>query len=121
MNVQVALENPLADTEFSTTGTDDVGGPSLQFEQQESITITDVSIEGSSFDWHNVLEIGDFIELVETTDGDSILYEVIADPITKNGSEEIRIKYIKSENLGNGQFDYDEVYTIRAFLEQSKD
>ena len=110
-----SIGEPLADTQFSTTGTDDVGGPSLQFEQQESITISSVSIEGSSFDWHNVLEIGDFIELVETTDKDIILYEVISDPITKNGSEEIRIKYIKSDNLGNGQFDYNEVYTIRAF------
>ena len=110
-----SIGEPLADTTFSTTGTDDVGGPSLLFQEQESITITDVSIEGSSFDWHNVLEIGDFIELVETTDNDIILYEVIADPITKNGSEEIRIKYIKSENLGDGQFNYDEVYLIRAF------
>ena len=106
---------PLDDGTFSTTGADDLGAPTLLFELQESITITDTAIEGSNFDWHNVLEIGDFIELVETTENDTVLYEVIADPITKNGSEEIRIKYIKSEDFGDGIFNHEEIYEIRAF------
>ena len=91
-----SIGEPLADTQFSTTGSDDVGGPSLLFTQQESITITDVSIEGSSFDWHNVLEIGDYLELIEKSTNEFVLYEVVTDPVTKNGSEEIRIKFIKS-------------------------
>ena len=112
---QGSIGAALEDGTFSTTGTDDLGGPTLDFKTQESLSITENSIEGSNFDWHNVLEIGDFIELVETNKGDSVIYEVIADPITKNGSEEIRIKYIKSEELGDGHFNYDEVYEVRAF------
>ena len=110
-----SIGEPLADATFSSTGSDDLGGPSLLFTDQESITITDVSIEGSSFDWHNVLEIGDYLELIETSTNEFVLYEVVTDPVTKNGSEEIRIKYIKSQSLADGQFNYDEVYEVRAF------
>ena len=110
-----SIGDPLLDTTFATIGLDDIGVPVLNMELQTELHITDVSLEGTNFDWHNVVEIGDYIELVETTKGDAVLYEVVADPSTKNGSEEIRIKYIKSDNIGDNKFNLDEVYQIRAF------
>ena len=77
---------------------------------------------GDSLDWKNVLAAGDYLELAEpnTLDGgvnggDTVLYEVTADPTRAASQETLVVSYIKETGNGDGLFDLDKDYTIRVF------
>ncbi len=83
-----AIGSPLAQGTFTSIGT-------LDQSLTEELVIANTAQDGTTFDWENLLETGDYLELVETTLNDSVLYQVIADP-TRDGTEErVRVKYIK--------------------------
>lgn len=80
----------------------------------EELVISNTTQEGTSFDWENLLEVGDYIEFVETTLNDTVLYEVVADPIRSGTEERIRVKYIKESADGDGDFNLEEIYELRV-------
>ena len=80
----------------------------------EELCISRIDLDGNTFDWENLIEPGDYIELVETTASDSVLYEVIDDPTKVDTDELIRVKYIKESGLGDGNFNLQEVSEIRV-------
>ena len=112
---QSQIGDPLADGTFTTIGT-------LDLAETTELVITYKDKNGEIIDWENVLEPGDYLELAEpnTIDGgvnggDTVLYEVIADPIARSGQENIRVKFIKETGNGDGHFDLATDYTIRVF------
>ena len=107
--------DPLAEGTFTSVGT-------LDLADTTELVITTKDKDGNSIDWENILETGDYLELSEpntldggTTGGDTVLYEVIADPIRAGGQESIRVKFIKETGNGDGHFDLQTDYTIRVF------
>ena len=80
----------------------------------EELVIALTDIDGNTYDWENLLETGDYLEIVEDTLNDAILYQVIADPVRSNTEERIRVKYIKETGDGDGNFNPQEVSEIRV-------
>ena len=80
----------------------------------EELIIATADIDGTSYDWENLLEAGDYIEVVEQTQQDTALYEVVADPIRSGTEERIRVKHIKETGAGDGHFNLQEVSEIRV-------
>jgi len=80
----------------------------------EELVIATADIDGTSYDWENLLEAGDYIEIVEQTQQDTALYEVVADPIRSGTEERIRVKHIKETGAGDGHFNLQEVSEIRV-------
>ena len=102
-----AIGTPLETGTFTSIGT-------LDQSLTEELVISNTTQEGTNFDWENLLETGDYLELVESTLNDSILYQVVADP-TRDGTEErIRVKFIKETGNGDGSFNLQEVSEIRV-------
>ena len=66
----------------------------------------------------NLLETGDYLELVESSQNDTVLYEVIADPVRVNTEERLRVKYIKETGAGDGNFNLEEVSEIRVIKQK---
>ena len=64
------------------------------------------------------LRRGDYLELVETTQNDTVLYEVISDPVRAGTEERIRVKYIKETSDGDGNFNLQEVSEIRVIKQK---
>jgi len=102
-----AIGTPLASGTFTSIG-------SLVQRDVEELIISDTDMGGESFDWENLLESGDYVEIVEKVGGDSVLYEVVADPVRSGTEERIRVKFIKETAGGNGQFDLQTVSEIRV-------
>ena len=102
-----AIGQPLEDGTFTSIGTMD---QSLA----EELIISNKTLDGTTFDWENLLETGDYLELVENTLNDSVMYEVIADPVREGTEERIRVKYIKETGAGDGSFNLQEVSEIRV-------
>ena len=112
---QSQIGDPLGDGTFTSVGTIDLSATT-------ELVITNRDKNGEIIDWENVLEPGDYLELAEpntidggVTGGDTVLYEIIADPITRSGQENIRVKFIKETGNGDGSFDLQTDYTIRVF------
>ena len=112
---KLLIDAPLADGTFTSVDTN-------VLKDVEELIITNTDINGDSLDWENVLSIGDYLELAEpntidggVTGGDTVLYEVIADPTRSGGQEDIRVRYIKETGNGDGLFDLQTNYTIRVF------
>ena len=112
---QAEVGDPLADGTFTSIGT-------LDLQATTELVITNSDKNGDQIDWENILETGDYLELSEpnivdggTGGGDTVLYEVIADPIRAGGQESIRVKFIKETGNGDGHFDLATDYTIRVF------
>lgn len=80
----------------------------------EELVIATADIDGTSYDWENLLEAGDYIEIVEQSQQDTALYEVVADPIRSGTEERIRVKHIKETGAGDGSFNLQEVSEIRV-------
>ena len=102
-----AIGSPLESGTFTSIGTID---QSLT----EEIIISNTAHDGTTFDWENLLETGDYLELVENTLNDSVLYQVIADPTREGTEERVRVKYIKETGKGDGNFNLQEVSEIRV-------
>ena len=88
----------------------------LQFADVEYLRISNITQGGAEFDWVGIIEPGDFIELVEQNRQDSALFEVLTD--ARADSENIRVKFVRQTNLGDGAFNDTEVYAIRIFKEE---
>ena len=108
---KAAIGTPLENGTFTSIGTID---QSLT----EELVISDSTLDGITFDWENLLETGDYLELVENTQNDTVLYEVIADPVRVNTEERIRVKYIKETGSGDGNFNLQEVSEIRVIKQK---
>jgi len=80
----------------------------------EELIIATADIDGTSYDWENLLEAGDYIEIVEQSQQDTALYEVVADPIRSGTEERVRVKHIKETGAGDGNFNLQEVSEIRV-------
>jgi len=99
--------DPLPEGMFTSIGT-------INQKDTEELIISNTTLDGVTFDWENLLEVGDYLELVETALNDSVLYEVIADPVRSGTEERIRVKYIKESSAGDGDFNLQEVSEIRV-------
>ena len=100
--------DPLPTGTFTSVG-------SVVLADTEELVITNTSKDGKTFDWENLLETGDYIEMFEKTQGDVVMYEVVADPIRNADEERIRVKFIKYTGTGDGQFNLTEDYELRVF------
>ena len=102
-----AIGDPLEPGTFTSIGT-------LDQSLTEELVIATADIDGTSYDWENLLESGDYIEVVEQSQQDTALYEVVADPIRSGTEERIRVKHIKETGAGDGNFNLQEVSEIRV-------
>ena len=102
-----AIGDPLEQGTFTSIGT-------LDQSSAEELVIANTDIDGISYDWENLLETGDYIEIVEESQQDTVLYQVIADPIRSGTEERIRVKHIKETGAGDGNFNLQEVSEIRV-------
>ena len=84
----------------------------------EEIVISNTTQDGTTFDWENLLETGDYLEIIEANEIDSVLYEVISDPILVGTEERIRVKKIRENGDGDVDFTSEEICEIRV-LKQS--
>ena len=82
----------------------------------EYLRISNITQGGVEFDWVGIIEPGDFIELVEQNRQDSTLFEVLTD--ARADSQNIRIKFVRQTNLGDGRFNDREIYAVRIFKEE---
>ena len=106
-----AIGEPLEDGTFTSIGT-------LDQSLTEELLICNTDLDGLTFDWENLLETGDYIELVESTQNDTVLYEVVSDPVRNGTEERIRVKYIKETGAGDGNFNLQEVSEIRVIKQK---
>ena len=88
----------------------------LDFASTEYLRISNFTQGGVEFDWVGIIEPGDYIELIEQNRQDSALFEVLTD--ARSDSENIRVKFIRQTNLGDGSFNDREIYAIRIFKEE---
>ena len=102
-----AIGDPLEPGTFTSIGT-------LDQSLTEELVIATSDIDGTSYDWENLLESGDYIEVVEQSQQDTALYEVVADPIRSGTEERIRVKHIKETGAGDGHFNLQEVSEVRV-------
>ena len=103
--------DPLPQGMFTSVGT-------INQSDTEELIISNSTLDGTVFDWENLLEVGDYLELVETELNDSVLYEVISDPVRIGTEERIRVKYIKESSAGDGDFNLQEVSEIRVIKQK---
>ena len=82
----------------------------------EYLRISNITQGGVEFDWVGIIEPGDFIELVEQNRQDSTLFEVLTD--ARADSQNIRVKFVRQTNLGDGRFNDREIYAVRIFKEE---
>ena len=106
-----AIGQPLEQGTFTSLGT-------LDQSLTEELLICNTDLDGLIFDWENLLETGDYIEIVESTQNDTVLYEVIADPVRIDTEERVRVKYIKESGAGDGQFNLQEVSEVRVIKQK---
>ena len=88
----------------------------LVFADTEYLRISNITQGGAEFDWVGIIEPGDFIELVEQNRQDSALFEVLTD--ARADSQNIRVKFVRQTNLGDGSFNDREIYAVRIFKEE---
>ena len=88
----------------------------IQFADVEYLRVSNFTLGGAEFDWVGIIEPGDFIELVEQNRQDSALFEVLTD--ARADSENIRVKFVRQTNLGDGGFNDSEIYAVRIFKEE---
>ena len=88
----------------------------VEFANTEYLRISNITQGGAEFDWVGIIEPGDYIELVEQNRQDSALFEVLTD--ARADSQNIRVKFVRQTNLGDGSFNDREVYAVRIFKEE---
>ena len=102
-----AIGQPLETGTFTSVGT-------INQKDAEELVISLSDLDGLTFDWENLLEIGDYIELVEEVLNDTVLYQVISDPTRVGTEERIRVKHIKETGEGDGNFNIQEISQLRV-------
>ena len=105
---EALVGQPLVAGTFTSTGT-------LVMRDTEEIVVTNTDDNGLTFDWENLLEDQDYLEFYEASNGDTALFQVIADPTLRNTEEVIRVKFISETGLGDGNFNLQETYQVRVF------
>ena len=108
---KAGVGDPLPQGTFTSIGT-------VEQSLTEELLISNTDLDGLTFDWDNLLETGDYIELVESTQNDTVLYEVVADPIRDGNEERVRVKYIKETSAGDGKFNLQEVSEVRVIKQK---
>ena len=70
--------------------------------------------------WIAVAEVGDYLEFLDTGDGDTSMYEVIEEPKVFNVQRSIRVKFIRETGLGDSKFNLQSEHIQFVSLSQSK-
>jgi len=104
---EAAVGDPYADGVFTSKGTTNV------IEDVEELVFTGTDLDGQVFDWLNLCEVDDYIELVELNNSDNALYQVIEEPKVFSTERSIRVKYLKQGGRGDGNFNLQEEYDVR--------
>ncbi len=105
---EAAVDTPYDPGTFTTKGTTNV------MSAVEEFVIQGVDLDNQAIDWLNLVELGDYIEFYQSSDGDSSLYEVIEEPKVFNTERSIRVKYLTETGLGDGKFNLQEEYEVRV-------
>ena len=104
-----ASSDPYAEGSFTTKGATNV------LNEIEEFIITGKDLDGQEIDWLNVVEVGDYLEFTDLTDGDTALYEVIEEPKVFSTERSVKVKFIRETGIGDRKFNLQQPYTIRAF------
>jgi hypothetical protein len=104
-----AIDEPYPSGSFTTRGATNV------INEIEEFVIQGVDLDGQTIDWIGIAEVGDYLEFLDTGDGDTALYEVIEEPKVANTERSIRVKFIRETGLGDSKFNLQSIYTIRVF------
>ena len=104
-----AIDDPYPEGSFTTRGATNV------IADIEEFVIQGTDLDGQLIDWIGIAEVGDYLEFLDTVDGDTALYEVIEEPRVANVERSIRVKFIRETAIGDSKFNLQSVYTIRVF------
>ena len=104
-----AIDDPYPDGSFTTKGATNI------IADIEEFIIQGVDLDGQTIDWIGIAEVGDYLEFLDTVDGDTALYEVIEEPRVANTERSIRVKFIRETGIGDSKFNLQSDYTIRVF------
>ena len=104
-----AIADPYPNGSFTTRGATNV------IADIEEFVIQGIDLDGQTIDWIGIAEVGDYLEFLDTGDGDTALYEVIEEPKVANTERSIRVKFIRETGLGDSKFNLQSIYTIRVF------
>ena len=95
------------DGSFTTVGTNVIASV-------DEIIISEKDLDGLAFDWLNLVDVDDYIELFEINNNDTALYQVIEEPQATSAARTIRIKFLKQTGQGDGNFNLQEEYELRV-------
>ena len=104
-----AIDEPYPDGSFTSKGATNV------MSDIEEFIIQGTDLDGQTIDWIGVAEVGDYLEFLDTGDGDTAMYEVIEEPKVFNVQRSIRVKFIRETGLGDSKFNLQSEYTVRVF------
>jgi hypothetical protein len=108
------IGQPVAPGKMTSWGSDDTLEQSLT----EHLLFHNTDANGNTYDWVNTIATGDYIEVVEKTQGDTALYEVLQVDASADGptiNTEVNVKFLKETGTGDGNFNLTENYDIRIF------
>ena len=103
------IDDPYPAGSFTTKGATNV------IADIEEFVIQGVDLDGQLIDWIGIAEVDDYLEFLDTGDGDTALYQVIEEPKIANTERSMRVKFIRETGLGDSKFNLQSVYTIRVF------
>ena len=104
-----AIDEPYPDGSFTSRGATNV------IADIEEFVIQGVDLDGQLIDWIGIAEVDDYLEFLDTGDGDTALYQVIEEPKVANTERSIRVKFIRETGIGDSKFNLQSDYTIRVF------
>ena len=104
-----AINDPYPEGSFTTKGATNV------IADIEEFVIQGVDLDGQLIDWIGIAEVDDYLEFLDTGDGDTALYQVIEEPKVANTERSIRVKFIRETGLGDSKFNLQSEYTVRVF------
>ena len=100
---------PYPDGSFTSKGATNV------MAEVEEFIIQGTDLDGQTIDWIGIAEVDDYLEFLDTGDGDTSLYQVIEEPKVFNEERSIRVKFIRETGLGDGKFNLQAEYSVRVF------
>ena len=104
-----AIDEPYPDGSFTSKGATNV------MADIEEFIIQGTDLDGQTIDWIGIAEVDDYLEFLDTGDGDTALYQVIEEPKVFNTERSIRVKFIRETGLGDSKFNLQSEYTVRVF------
>ena len=104
-----AIDEPYPNGSFTSKGATNV------MADIEEFIIQGTDLDGQTIDWIGVAEVGDYLEFLDTGDGDTAMYEVIEEPKVFNVQRSIRVKFVRETGLGDSKFNLQSEYTVRVF------